>query len=39
MAVFKEAGYTNPFGIEYEGHTDDHEGVVKSKVLIEQYAY
>ncbi len=39
MAVFKAAGYTNPFGIEYEGHTDDHEGVIKSKALIERYGY
>ena len=39
MTIFQEAGYTNPFGIEYEGQTDDHEGVLKSKVLIERYAY
>ena len=39
MQVFKAAGYTNPFGIEYEGNTDDHEGVLKSKVLLERYAY
>ena len=39
MEIFKAAGYTNPFGIEYEGHTDDHAGVLKSKALIERYAY
>ena len=39
MKIFKSAGYTNPFGIEYEGHTDDHAGVLKSKALIERYAY
>ena len=39
MEIFKTAGYTNPFGIEYEGHTDDHVGVLKSKALIERYAY
>ena len=39
MGIFKEVGYTNPFGIEYEGHTDDHAGVLKSKALIERYAY
>ena len=39
MAIFEETGYTNPFGIEYEGHTDDHEGVLKSKALIERHAY
>ena len=39
MALFKETGYTNPFGIEYEGQTDDHVGVIKSKALIERYAY
>ena len=39
MELFKAAGYANPFGIEYEGHTDDHEGILKSKALIERYAY
>lgn len=39
MSIFKAAGYTHPFGIEYEGQTDDHAGVVKSKALIERYAY
>ena len=39
MEIFKTAGYTNPFGIEYEGQTDDHVGVLKSKALIERYAY
>ena len=39
MEIFEAAGYTNPFGIEYEGQTDDHAGVLKSKALIERYAY
>ena len=39
MEIFKAAGYANPFGIEYEGQTDDHAGVIKSKALIERYAY
>jgi hypothetical protein len=39
MEIFKATGYTNPFGIEYEGQTDDHAGVLKSKALIERYAY
>lgn len=39
MEIFKAAGYINPFGIEYEGQTDDHMGVLKSKALIERYAY
>ena len=39
MKIFEAAGYINPFGIEYEGHTDDHVGVLKSKALIERYAY
>ena len=39
MEIFKATGYANPFGIEYEGQTDDHAGVLKSKALIEKYAY
>ncbi len=39
MDIFKTAGYINPFGIEYEGQTDDHEGVLKSKALIEKHGY
>lgn len=39
MEIFRDAGYSNPFGIEYEGPTDDHEGVLKSKALLERYAY
>jgi sugar phosphate isomerase/epimerase len=39
IQIFKEGGYGNPFGIEYEGKEDDHEGVLKSKALLERYAY
>jgi hypothetical protein len=39
IQIFQEGGYGNPFGIEYEGKEDDHEGVLKSKVLLERYAY
>ena len=39
LQILKDAGYQNPFGIEYEGRTDDHEGVLKSKALLEKYAY
>ena len=39
MEILNAAGYANPFGIEYEGKTDDHEGVIKSKALLERYAY
>jgi len=39
MDIFKEVGYKGIFGIEYEGKGDDHEGVLKSKALLEKYAY
>ncbi|MBN1343544.1 MAG: sugar phosphate isomerase/epimerase [Phycisphaerae bacterium] len=38
VTILREAGYTNPYGIEYEGKTDDHEGVLKSKALLLKYA-
>jgi len=38
VRILKEAGYKNPFGIEYEGTADDHEGVLKSKALLLRYA-
>ncbi len=38
IGILKEAGYDNPYGIEYEGRTDDHEGVLKSKALLEKHA-
>ena len=38
IGILKDAGYDNPFGIEYEGRTDDHEGVLKSKALLEKHA-
>ena len=34
VQILKDAGYSNPLGIEYEGNTDDHEGVLKSKELL-----
>ncbi|MDA0748476.1 MAG: sugar phosphate isomerase/epimerase [bacterium] len=38
LKILREAGYSNPYGIEYEGKTDDHEGVLKSKALLEKHA-
>jgi sugar phosphate isomerase/epimerase len=37
IEILTEAGYDNPFGIEYEGKTDDNEGVLKSKELLEKH--
>ena len=37
VQILKDAGYSNPWGIEYEGKTDDHEGVLKSKALLEKH--
>jgi sugar phosphate isomerase/epimerase len=37
VKILKDAGYSNPWGIEYEGKTDDHEGVLKSKALLEKH--
>lgn len=39
MRIFEQAGYNGPFGIEFEGEGDDHEGVLKSKALIQRHAY
>lgn len=39
MGLFRDAGYQGWFGIEFEGRGDDHEGVVKSRALLERYAY
>lgn len=39
VEIFRNAGYRGVFGIEFEGGGDDHEGVVKSKSLLERYAY
>ncbi len=38
VQILTDAGYTNPYGIEYEGETDDHDGVLKSKALLLKYA-
>ena len=37
VEILTEAGYDNPYGIEYEGKTDDHEGVLRSKDLLEKH--
>ncbi len=37
VKILEDAGYSNPWGIEYEGKTDDHEGVLKSKTLLEKH--
>ena len=37
VKILKDAGYNHPWGIEYEGKTDDHEGVHKSKALLEKH--
>lgn len=37
VRILKNAGYSNPWGIEYEGKTDDHEGVLKSKALLKKH--
>lgn len=39
IEIFKNANYRGLFGIEFEGKGDDHEGVVKSKALLQRYAY
>ena len=37
MQILDNAGYANPYGIEYEGESDDHDGILKSRDLIEKY--
>ncbi len=39
VEIFRKANYRGPFGIEFEGQGDDHEGVLKSKALLQRYAY
>ncbi len=39
MEIFRKVNYRGLFGIEYEGKGDDHEGVIKSKALLQKYAY
>ena len=39
IEIFRNANYRGLFGIEFEGKGDDHEGVVKSKMLLQRYAY
>ncbi len=36
VRIMQDAGYTGPFGIEYEGAGDDHDGVLKTKALLER---
>ena len=38
IRILTDAGYDNPYGIEFEGKTDDFEGVLKSKALLEKHA-
>jgi L-ribulose-5-phosphate 3-epimerase len=37
VRIIRDAGYVGPFGIEFEGQGDDHEGVLKTKALLERY--
>ncbi len=37
LRILDEAGYQNHYGIEYEGEPDDHEGILKSRDLIERH--
>ena len=39
METFRQARYSGLFGIEYEGKGDDHEGVLRSRELLDRYAY
>lgn len=39
MGIFRDAGYRGLFGIEFEGQGDDHNGVIKSRALLERHAY
>lgn len=37
VKIIRDAGYKGYWGIEFEGPGDDHEGVLKSKALLEKY--
>lgn len=37
VRIMRDAGYAGYWGIEYEGKDDDHEGVLKSKALLEKH--
>lgn len=37
VRIMKDAGYDGPFGIEFEGSGSDHDGVLKTKALLERY--
>lgn len=40
FGILKEVGFQAPFGIEYgSGEDSDHDGVLKSKVVIERHGY
>lgn len=39
METFRQACYSGLFGIEYEGKGDDHEGVLRSRELLDRCAY
>ncbi len=36
IQILEKSGYTGSYGIEFEGKSDDHEGILKSKALIER---
>ena len=37
LRIFRNTGYEGLYGIEFEGEGDDHEGVMKSKALLEKH--
>ena len=37
VRIMREAGYEGYWGIEFEGPGDDHDGVLKSKALLEKH--
>jgi L-ribulose-5-phosphate 3-epimerase len=37
IRIFERAGYDGVYLIEYEGAADDHEGVLKSKALLQKH--
>lgn len=39
VKIIHDSGYQGDWGIEYEGPGDDHEGVLKSKALLEKHLH
>jgi sugar phosphate isomerase/epimerase len=37
LDIFRKSGFSGPVLIEFEGKTDDHEGVLKSIALLKKY--